>query len=784
MLGSHPISAILGADIAADSETSSLRAYVKALTDVGLSVLVCEQGTKIPADYRTPKQKEEDLDTYRRELEVPDGTDIGSPRGGIYLATNNEARLRSYVTKFRKDTFAARTAPLTTELKALEKVGKKSGFTAETAARVEEIKTIIDNTPNNAPMNLAVEVGNSNLIVVDCDTAAQVRAFCNWWASKSGDPLVAHALPTVLSPGVCENGVWKHKDGGHYYFTVDGYDLPKIAGKMTVEHEGETFDVFWRNRYVLIPPSVRPEGPYRRVGPVLSLSDHLWLEQEIHRYCAAKKLRPTAAEGMSDAHRSTFLEWYAHTSWSDLLVPHGWEWTGTDTACQCPIWGRPGGRSSDKSATAHEPGCARSEYNPDDPPIHFWTSAPGKEISDMLSSIGAGVTTMSKLQLFAALEHEGDVGSALNTIGIRREITRSVPVPGTHFNTSKLVELDDEEDSYGNDHDGEEQTAQVEAQTPQTGVTDPLTGGGCVQTHTPPAYTPTARDDDASKTLVQPAAFNPPQNSGVAQENLTAPVTTPVTPIVTAPVTPIVTAGVTEIGAPHYDPRYGMPQEQHLANPTEAPQLSGGHQFSSSPVASREAAPSLMPKFSFTENPTHAAGQLQGAAAQASVPLPAHLQQVAAPFPQVMQQMSAPTQQEMHQAANPLPMTAVHATGVPPVVSGETVAEQNPFASLSSYVDARSGAEGLPEAPSFGTAPIVAEAPSLTAAPTVAPPLAPATPTAMTPLDRRKLVSEIAAETAELIKDELVSGITEEVVGALSEALTEALRAVGIGAKS
>ncbi len=54
----------------------------------------------------------------------------------------------------------------------------------------------------------------------------------------------------------------------------------------------------------------------------------------------------------------------------------------------------------------------------------------------------------------------------------------------------------------------------------------------------------------------------------------------------------------------------------------------------------------------------------------------------------------------------------------------------------------------------------------------------------MTPLDRRKLVSEIAAETAELIKDELVSGITEEVVGALSEALTEALRAVGIGAKS
>lgn len=614
MLGSHPISAILGADIAATSDTASLRAYVKALADVGLYVLLCEQGTKIPADYRTPKQKEEDLNKFREEVGAPEGVDIGQPRGGIYLATNDAARLRTYVAKFRKDKLAEKESVRIAELKELDKKAKTTPLSSEEAAHAASLKAYLE-ASDTAPLNLAVEVGNSHLIVADCDTAAQKSAFCRWWASKSGDPSVAFALPTVLSPGVCENGVWKHKDGGHYYFTLDGFILPKNAGKMTVEFEGESFDVFWRDRYVLIPPSVRAEGPYRRVGPVLSLTENRWLEQEITRYCAAKSVRPRAGEGMSEESLSALVEWYNNTSWADILVPHGWEWTGVDKSCGCPIWGRPGGRSSDKSATAHEPGCGRDEYNTDDPPIHFWTSMPGKEITDKLTSIGAGANTLSKLQLFAALEHRGEDGDALRSIpGVRRMGTRSVPVPGMPFNTSKRVELgggeDDGDDgtgdngeSYGLAAPNPPTPAQTVLTPLQMGGTTPVTEG--VTPHVHPSYVqvPSSTGDVSSKSLVPPATIMPSPNVGADGQFVTTNVTPTVTPSVTPSVTGVPTVGVTENEAPRYDTHYGNAPQQHVTGVPPNTYPAQGHQFSPTPPSSSRGVGGgfdLVPDFNFT----------------------------------------------------------------------------------------------------------------------------------------------------------------------------------------
>lgn len=665
MLGSHPISAILGADIAADSDTSSLRAYVKALADVGLFVLLCEQGTKIPADYRTPKQKEEDLAKFREEVGAPDGVDIGQPRGGIYLATNDATRLRSYVAKFRKDKLTEKTSPLTFELKELEKKSKKGGLTPEEVQRCADLQTLIDNTPDNAPLNLAVEVGNSRIIVVDCDTAAQKNAFCKWWSSKSGDPSVTFALPTVLSPGVCENGVWKHKDGGHYYFTLDTFIMPKNAGKMTVEFEGESFDVFWRDRYVLIPPSVRAEGPYRRVGPVLSLTEHRWLEQEITRYCEAKAVRPRAAEGMSEESQTALIDWYNNTTWSDLLVPHGWEWTGVDNSCGCPVWGRPGGRSSDKSATAHEPGCGRAEYNSEDPPIHFWTSMPGKEITDKLADIGAGANTLSKLQLFAALEHRGDDGEALRSIpGVRRTGTRSVPVEGMPFNTSRRVELTDGDDG-GDDGTGDNGERYALAPTspspvmvsapyaPQQGAPYPVTEG--VTPHVHPSYVqvPSSQGDVSSKTLVGPGAFMPPQNTGAVHDF----VTPGVTPVVTGAVTPIVTGvptqGVTENEAPRYDPRYGnAPQQGQPAPQGYAPTVQG-HHF---PAQAPEAAPRRTSGFDIVPD-FDSMGGGQAVASPAYAP--------AAPTPMVFPPATAYDPNGIHGGAPQRPAQGGYAAGYP-----------------------------------------------------------------------------------------------------------------------
>lgn len=538
MLGSHPISAVLGADISATSDTPSFSAYVKALSECGLHVMMCQRESKIPADYRTPKQKKDDLTAYAEETGDSQRAD---PPGGVHMATNDVARLRSYVKRYRKE------------------------------------------HGDEAPVNLAIEVGNSALIVADCDTAAERAAFGDWWASKHGDERFKHALPTVLSPGVFRDGEWVHKDGGHFYFTVDGLPLPPSTGKMSVTHNGVSFDVFWRDRYVLIPPSVRAEGPYQRVGPVLQLSDHEWLHREITTYAASRQIRPSGSTGLSEHNLDALVTWYNDTSWSAILAPHGWEWTGMDKTCGCPIWGRPGGRSSDKSATSHEPGCSNSRYNPEDPPIHFWTSQPGPEIEEMLRRVGGGVSTLSKLQLFAAFEHNYDVRAALRSMpGMQAPPprTRSVQVPGMPFCTSVIAEGDEDDDvivldsySYDEGDTDAPYTPEHPHNSDTSVVTNPFT---CAPTHTPPPTHDEGRSNSEGvlqKPLASPAGLIPSENFVKVAENLTDGATGVVTHPVPTSVTPTVTGDVTGSEALRYDERYETaptaPQSSLPATPSE-----------------------------------------------------------------------------------------------------------------------------------------------------------------------------------------------------------------------
>lgn len=546
MLGSHPISAVIGADITATSDTASFSAYVKALSDAGLYVMLCQRESKIPADYRTPKQKKDDLTEY---AEATGDNTRDEPRGGVHMATNDVFRLRSYVKRYRKE------------------------------------------HGDEAPVNLAIEVGNSALIIADCDTAAERAAFCDWWASKHGDERLKQALPTVLSPGVFKDGVWVHKDGGHFYFTVDGLDLPAHMGKMSVTHNGATFDVFWRDRYVLIPPSVRAEGPYQRVGPVLQLTDHEWLHREILTYAASRSIRPEGAGKLSEHNQDALVAWYTSTSWGDILAPHGWEWTGKDKSCGCPIWGRPGGRSSDKSATAHEPGCSNSRYNPEDPPIHFWTSQPGKEIQEKLQEVGGGASTLSKLQLFAALEFNGSDRAALRSMpGMQAMAVRSqsVQVPGMPFFTSVRVEVDEDDDdvivtdSYSYEDEVDEDSIEVVAPPNSTtsSVTNPFTEALSHSGDTSPVHTGVDSGAVLQKTLAQPAALNTSESSRKFHENLTPLATPPVTPAVTAGVTPTVTGGVTGIEASRYEMHYENASKTSSSTHGEDMRDYEGHQLS------------------------------------------------------------------------------------------------------------------------------------------------------------------------------------------------------------
>lgn len=384
MLGSHPLSAVLGADVSATSPTQTLRAYVKGLTDNGLHLLLCEPYTKFPADYRTPAQKSADAEAERREKEEDGVTSQAAPsadtakeqkaRGGVHMATNDVARLRQYLTRARK-------------------------------------------ADENLPINLAFEVGRSNILVVDCDTAEQREAFCDWFAQLIGDERLRYTIPTVLSPGEYRDGTWFHRDGGHYYFDASEVDLPHGSGKMSVNHNGHVFDMFWRNRYILIPPSIRKEGAYSRVGPVLTLKDYPQLVQLILNAGAEQEARLASRRDsyMSPEMKEAIKDWYPTMSWEEILLPVGYR-SGRPDACGCPTFMRPGG-SHEKSVTCHVPGCDNDKYNHDDPPAHFWTTNPEPSIREMIENSG-GSGTLSKLQLLAALHFDGDTTAAMDSAGI------------------------------------------------------------------------------------------------------------------------------------------------------------------------------------------------------------------------------------------------------------------------------------------------------------------------------------------------------------------------------
>lgn len=470
MLGSHPISAILGARISATSPTEDLRAFVKGLTDVGLYVLLCKPGTKEPLDIRTPKQKQADNEAFAEATGMPGA----EHPGGFHLATNDAARLRLYLNRFRK-------------------LHGNGGVDDDGGAIPV------------APVTFAIDVGRSGVIVVDCDTQAQRDAFCAWMVERSGNPHLMHALPTVLSPGVHNGTDWVHRDGGHYYFAVNGRDLPKSTGKMNVKHNGESFDVFWNNRYVLIPPSERKEGKYERIGPVMSLDENPWLVSAIEEYVERSASRREESDRDSEFPpevQEGLIAWYSRTPWSELLIPAGWELTGKDTSCGCEVWGRPGGRSNDKSATAHVLGCTRSEfsYSPD-PPIHFWSSTPGREIERKLDDVNSRDRTLSKLQLFAALSFDGEDSEAMRAIPELPKLTSHVEFRAEWpfgMSTARLV------------FDGVDDAGDEDLPAASTAPSTPLYG---TVGYTPPTptYPPTVAPQNTS--TVAGTGYTPPPTS-------------------------------------------------------------------------------------------------------------------------------------------------------------------------------------------------------------------------------------------------------------------------------
>lgn len=275
--------------------------------------------------------------------------------------------------------------------------------------------------------NLAVSLAHNTrkVILIDLDTDAERRGFLSDCEGVDEDtPL------TVTSPGVYDKAaeVWKHKDGGHIWFDVpDGVELPERPGKASwcschgfdtserVEQADGTvkyrtcpkaWAAYWGSGYVLVPPSVRAEGPYRLTGSALPAP--AWLTTLLGQ--ADRGPSPdNPAEALNVDEFDSINTWASATTWSDILTGDGFTPDDVDNSCGCPTWTRPGG-THEKSATAHEVGCIRYDTSTGHAPIHFWSDA---------LRVG-GRDTVSKLTYVAGTRYHGDTKAAMDDLGIKR----------------------------------------------------------------------------------------------------------------------------------------------------------------------------------------------------------------------------------------------------------------------------------------------------------------------------------------------------------------------------
>lgn len=416
MLGSKPLEAVLGSGID-NRDHDAVRSFIRQAADVGLNLLFIHPGSKAPADMRTPAKRNAEDKAVReaaRDAGRRDWATAKSP-AGLALATSDKSALDRYLKRYIEvfSTWEVYDAH------ADGPTGEKVSYTKKAFDTGDIVMT------EPAAVNLAAEVGSSGVVVVDCDTAAQVDR----WFEVAEIPADGRPAPTILTPGHVGPGgdaddpdSWAHSDGGHFWFTVPDElmpVLPRHLGALTWGGDNG-FAVLWDRRYVLIPPSTRPEGAYEQLGHVYELPD--WLAEAILK---AGQLRVQRAEGApvtdNEGLASAVDAWAENVSWASILEPLGWTPAPRADSCGCAVWTAPGVHASPKSATAHDTGCSDGRYTEVNAPLHIWTDNPAPPFDAWVAE--RGTSTISKLQAVALINYGGNVGVAMDEMGVTPDLS-------------------------------------------------------------------------------------------------------------------------------------------------------------------------------------------------------------------------------------------------------------------------------------------------------------------------------------------------------------------------
>jgi bifunctional DNA primase/polymerase-like protein/AAA domain-containing protein len=292
----------------------------------------------------------------------------------------------------------------------------KDHATTDPATAHRVFKRLAETHPD---LNLAVEIHQSRVLVVDADTIEESRSFTALWAAEEREPTLENAAPTVRSPGeVGPDGQWKHSDGGHFWFLLDNdIDLGDIGRTVSIPIGLDTENQAQLKiaGYVLVPPSTRPEGEYRMASDA-----HIapaWLIERVQLHLTERRVTRThRADRCLDTDDTITLA-QAAMPWSAILEPRGWSLSYKVDRCGCEIWTAPGEHASPKSGTFHDSGCG--QYDTADGFGHVWTDNPPEGLGN------SGLKTFSKIQFVAWSDHGGDMSSAMRELEI--EYSRSEP---------------------------------------------------------------------------------------------------------------------------------------------------------------------------------------------------------------------------------------------------------------------------------------------------------------------------------------------------------------------
>lgn len=363
------LSAVL-ADVPKADDHNGVREYLHALAQLGCAPLLIYPGSKQPADMRSPQRRSADDKAAQQEARNAGKRNWQRVKSdaGVHLATSDVATLDDYLDRY------------------------------------------VETFGDAVQINVALSLGCSRLVVVDCDSVQQRAAFL---ADARADVRIA---PTVSTPGHVGDGdandpdSWAHSDGGHFWFVVpDDVELPQRPESMSIGDGDDAYSVMWgRGKYALIPPSVRDEGTYTVSGDVHALPD--WLHSRIvaHGQSHAERAQRSREHIDND---SAVARWGATISWADILGRTEWTPNGKADSCGCETWAAPGPHASAKSATAHEPGCAQWVDSPD-PPMHIWTD------HDIEPFDALGCATVTRLQAVALIDFDNDMGAAMTALDL------------------------------------------------------------------------------------------------------------------------------------------------------------------------------------------------------------------------------------------------------------------------------------------------------------------------------------------------------------------------------